>query len=82
MEFSRPGIQVKDRGWKKLYFVLNGTNLRVYRQDPREFPLKCTAQSSAFCPKSGGRQDSLTIEEGWIETEHDVHLTTLHVHFP
>ncbi len=82
MEFSRPGIQAKDRGWKKLYFVLNGTNLRVYRQDPREFPLKRTARSSAFCPKSGGRRDSLTIEEGRIETEHDVHLTAPHVHFP
>ncbi|KAF8310945.1 hypothetical protein DL93DRAFT_1550479 [Clavulina sp. PMI_390] len=40
MEFSRPGVQAKDRAWKKFYFVLNGTGLRVYKLDPRRFPVK------------------------------------------
>jgi len=33
MEFSAPGIQAKDRSWKRQYFVLHGTSLRVYKND-------------------------------------------------
>lgn len=33
MEFSAPGIQAKDRSWRRLYFVLHGTSLRVYKSD-------------------------------------------------
>lgn len=33
MEFSSPGVQAKDRAWKRQYFVLHGTCLRVYRTD-------------------------------------------------
>ena len=33
MEFSAPGVQAKDRSWKRQYFVLHGTSLRVYKQD-------------------------------------------------
>lgn len=33
MEFSAPGVQAKDRGWRRHYFVLHGTSLRVYRSD-------------------------------------------------
>lgn len=33
MEFSSPGVQAKDRSWRKQYFVLHGTCLRVYRTD-------------------------------------------------
>jgi Pleckstrin homology domain len=33
MEFSSPGVQARDRSWRRLYFVLHGTMLRVYRQD-------------------------------------------------
>lgn len=40
MEFSAPGVQSRDRSWKKLYFILRGTSLLVYRFDPHRFPLK------------------------------------------
>ncbi|KAJ1018905.1 hypothetical protein NDA16_004708 [Ustilago loliicola] len=33
MEFSAPGVQAKDRSWKRQYFVLHGTSLRVYKSD-------------------------------------------------
>ncbi|WWD15896.1 hypothetical protein CI109_100320 [Kwoniella shandongensis] len=40
MEFSSPGVQSRDRSWKKLYFILDGTCLNVYKFDPHRFPLK------------------------------------------
>ncbi|SPO26725.1 uncharacterized protein UTRI_04032_B [Ustilago trichophora] len=33
MEFSAPGVQAKDRSWRRQYFVLHGTSLRVYKND-------------------------------------------------
>ncbi|PWZ00257.1 hypothetical protein BCV70DRAFT_107489 [Testicularia cyperi] len=33
MEFAAPGVQAKDRSWKRQYFVLHGTSLRVYKND-------------------------------------------------
>ncbi len=43
MEFSAPGVQSRDRAWKKLYFILRGTTLYVYKFDPHKFPLKVDA---------------------------------------
>lgn len=40
MEFMLPGVQAKDRGWKKYYFVLHGTALFVYKFDPSKVPLR------------------------------------------
>lgn len=40
MEFVQPGIQSRDRGWKKHYFVLHGTALFVYKFDPSKVPLR------------------------------------------
>lgn len=40
MEFSAPGVQSRDRSWKKLYFILHGTSLTVYKFDPHRHPLK------------------------------------------
>lgn len=40
MEFVQPGVQAKDRGWKKFYFVLHGTALYVYKFDPTKVPLR------------------------------------------
>ncbi|CAD6979132.1 unnamed protein product [Tilletia controversa] len=33
LEFSAPNVQAKDRSWKRQYFVLHGTSLRVYKND-------------------------------------------------
>lgn len=40
MEFSAPGVQSRDRSWKKFYFLLRGTSLFVYKFDPHRFPVK------------------------------------------
>lgn len=40
MEFVQPGVQAKDRAWKKYYFVLHGTALFVYKFDPSKVPLR------------------------------------------
>lgn len=40
MEFTSPGVQARDRGWKKHYFVLHGTALFVYKFDPTKVPLR------------------------------------------
>ncbi|ORX39860.1 hypothetical protein BD324DRAFT_648480 [Kockovaella imperatae] len=42
-EFSAPGVQARDRSWKKMYFIVRGTSLIVYRFDPHRFPLKAEA---------------------------------------
>ncbi|WWD01401.1 hypothetical protein V866_008345 [Kwoniella sp. B9012] len=43
MEFSAPSMQARDRSWKKLYFIIHGTSLYVYKFDPHRFPLKVDA---------------------------------------
>lgn len=40
MEFQAPGVQSRDRSWKKYYYILRGTALFVYKFDPHRFPLK------------------------------------------
>ncbi|GMK56874.1 hypothetical protein CspeluHIS016_0307140 [Cutaneotrichosporon spelunceum] len=40
MEFAQPGVQARDRAWKKYYFVLHGTALFVYKYDPTKVPLR------------------------------------------
>jgi hypothetical protein len=40
MEFSSPGVQSRDRSWRKHYFIIHGTALSVYRFDPHRYPLK------------------------------------------
>lgn len=35
MEFLKPGVQAKDRRWKRQYLILHGTSIKVYRSDPR-----------------------------------------------
>ncbi|KAI0716764.1 hypothetical protein C8Q76DRAFT_616310 [Earliella scabrosa] len=34
VEFTRPGVQAKDRKWRRVYCVLEGTALRVYKCPP------------------------------------------------
>lgn len=35
MEFVKPGVQAKDRRWKRQYVILHGTSVKVYKSDPR-----------------------------------------------
>lgn len=35
MEFLKPGVQAKDRRWKRQYVILHGTSIKIYRADPR-----------------------------------------------
>ncbi|SGY45779.1 BQ5605_C001g00337 [Microbotryum silenes-dioicae] len=38
-EFSAPSVQSKDRAWKRIYFVLHGTSIKIYRHDLRTHPI-------------------------------------------
>lgn len=40
MEFTAPGVQARDRSWKRHYFVIHGTALSVYKHDIHKIPLK------------------------------------------
>ncbi|KAG8963710.1 hypothetical protein FRC05_004544 [Tulasnella sp. 425] len=40
MEFDHPGMLAKDRSWKRVYVVLNGTTLRIFKQNPRMYPVR------------------------------------------
>jgi hypothetical protein len=66
MEFSAPGVQSRDRSWKKYYFILRGTSLFVYKFDPHRFPVKDAGPSAP-------------VVEDIPETESEEHL---HVHVP
>jgi hypothetical protein len=35
MEFTKPGVQAKDRRWKRQYIILHGTSIKIYKSDPR-----------------------------------------------
>lgn len=39
MEFLKPGVQAKDRRWKRQYIILHGTSIKIYRSDPRSKPV-------------------------------------------
>jgi hypothetical protein len=39
MEFTAPGVQAKDRAWKRQYIVLHGTSIKVYKYDLRTHPI-------------------------------------------
>ncbi|GAA6011964.1 hypothetical protein JCM10207_003442 [Rhodosporidiobolus poonsookiae] len=39
MEFTAPGVQAKDRAWKRQYIVLHGTSIKIYRSDLRTHPI-------------------------------------------
>ena len=34
-EFSAPGIQSRDRSWKRQYIVIRGTSIKIYKHDLR-----------------------------------------------
>ncbi|GAA6059262.1 hypothetical protein JCM10212_006655 [Sporobolomyces blumeae] len=39
MEFTSPGVQARDRAWKRQYIVLHGTSIKVYKYDLRTHPI-------------------------------------------
>lgn len=51
LEFSAPGLTARDRSWKRYYFVLHGTYLKVYRGD-----------QSALVPRSEALRTSGPME--------------------
>ena len=43
MEFKSPGVQAKDRAWKRQYIILHGTMIRIYKADPHVVPVPADA---------------------------------------
>ncbi|CAH7681749.1 expressed protein [Phakopsora pachyrhizi] len=56
MEFRSPGVQAKDRAWKRQYIVLHGTMMRIYRSDPHAHPVPGNDDTYSYhhiqCPSS------------------------------
>ncbi|KAG8958357.1 hypothetical protein FRC03_009203 [Tulasnella sp. 419] len=72
MEFSSPGILAKDRSWRKVWVVLNGTCLWIYKFDPRIAAVKSASGNT----KAGGRKADGVVGVG------DVVVGAPHVHLP
>lgn len=81
MEFDHPGMIAKDRSWKRVYVVLNGTTLRVFKQNPRMYPVKPVPlkvgvrKALKDWPPGGKNSDGIVRVE-------DVVLGAPHVHLP
>jgi hypothetical protein len=39
LEFTAPSVVSKDRGWKRQYFVLHGTSIKIFKHDLRTHPM-------------------------------------------
>ncbi|GAA5879406.1 hypothetical protein JCM3774_005231 [Rhodotorula dairenensis] len=39
MEFTAPGVQARDRTWRRQYFVLHGTSIKIYKYNLRTHPI-------------------------------------------
>ncbi|KAG8979828.1 hypothetical protein FRB90_007897, partial [Tulasnella sp. 427] len=81
MEFDHPGMLAKDRSWKRVYVVLNGTTLRIFKQNPRMYPvkpvpLKVGVRKSIKDWSPGGKN-----ADGIVGVE-DIALGAPHVHLP
>lgn len=66
-EFSAPGVQSRDRSWKKQYFVVRGTSLLVYKFDPHRFPIRNEGSLKTINVPTVTEEDS----EGYLH----VHMT-------
>ncbi|KAG9032696.1 hypothetical protein FRB95_001124 [Tulasnella sp. JGI-2019a] len=79
MEFSGPGLMARDRAWKRVYVVVNGTSLTVFKQNPRQHAIKPGTVGGhvggpAYAP-AGRRGD------GVVDVD-DVVIGAPHVHLP
>lgn len=52
MEFDRPGLQARDRSWKKVWCVLHGTMFRIYKVGTLEVKFGALAAAPAVPPTS------------------------------
>lgn len=62
MEFSAPGVQSRDRSWRRFYFVLHGTFLKVYKGDQSALVPRVVALR-AFQPMEGSHVHPDPINE-------------------
>ena len=79
MEFSSPGILAKDRAWKRVYIILNGTGLWIFKQNPRSHPVRQgmpRGSNSSVVHPPGGRKG-----DGVVHVK-DVAVGAPHVHLP
>ncbi|KAH9807930.1 hypothetical protein DFH28DRAFT_712437 [Melampsora americana] len=51
MEFRSPGIQAKDRAWKRQYVILHGTMIRIYKTDPHAQPVTGDGDAYLSAPR-------------------------------
>ncbi|EJU02368.1 hypothetical protein DACRYDRAFT_99991 [Dacryopinax primogenitus] len=67
MEFAAPGVQARDRSWKKYWFELHGSSLKVFRHDLRKIPVKgYQAWDGKGCAEAG-KARHVHLPEGVLE---------------
>ncbi|KAK4056863.1 hypothetical protein OIO90_002113 [Microbotryomycetes sp. JL221] len=55
MEFTSPGVQAKDRSWKRSYMVLHGTSIKFYKYDLKTHPIPGEEDWSSLTVAMAGR---------------------------
>lgn len=77
MEFVKPGVLSKDRAWKRVYVILNGTSLRIFKHNPRSHTVKPSSKGKGPEEYTPGGKNS----DGVVSTE-DLVIGAPHVHLP
>lgn len=83
MEFTAPGVQARDRTWRKQYFVLHGTSIKIYKHNLRTHPIPGEEDWSAVPVDIAGHDGPppLHFHEGEYGIAKDS-LTNGHHRFP
>ncbi|CEQ42419.1 SPOSA6832_04237 [Sporobolomyces salmonicolor] len=80
MEFTAPGVQAKDRAWKRQYVVLHGTSIKVYKYDLRTHPIPGEVDWSVIPADIAGHDGPPPLH--FHEGEYGVIATTTSHRFP
>lgn len=65
VEFSSPNVQCKDRAWKRQYFVLHGTSIKIFKYDLRTHPIEGEEDWSQIAANEVGTDETnLFFHEG------------------
>lgn len=58
MEFTSPGVQAKDRSWRRAYMILHGTSIKFYKYDLKSHPIPGEEDFSNLSIEMSGRSNN------------------------